>query len=224
MSPRNVIHTVKEMKIDIIALTDHNTFSNCDVYEKVCRQNDVVFIYGVEIQTAEDIHLIALFANRKEAMAFNDELYRVLPNVKNNPDFFGDQVIIDENENIVRFEDKVLINSIAWTLDETCKQLDKYDCFYYPAHINAETYSIIGQLGFIPPDLNFSALEITAKCELNKFLNTYPHLGTKTFIRSSDAHYLNEIGSGFTRFYLEEPTIKEMRFACQNIGDRKTVL
>jgi hypothetical protein len=38
-----------------------------------------------------------------------------LPSLPNDPDFFGDQVVIDENCNIIRMEQKALSNSTLWT-------------------------------------------------------------------------------------------------------------
>jgi 3',5'-nucleoside bisphosphate phosphatase len=224
MSAKNLIEAVKNAGISIIALTDHNSMANCAVYEKVAQQNNIRLIYGVEIQTAEEIHLVALFNNNTEALEFDKLLYDALLPVLNNPDYFGDQVVIDEQENIIRFEEKALINSIQWSLEETVAKLKQYDTFIFPAHIDAETFSIIGQLGFIPPHIEFDAFGITAKCNLEEFLNKNRYLKNKPFIRNSDSHYLNQIGSAFTNFYIEQPCLSEIRFACQKMGDRKAVI
>lgn len=224
MSPKSLMEYLVKADISIAAITDHNTIANCPAYEEIAAKYNITFIYGIEIQTAEEIHIVALFDNKDEAISFNGELYNALPPLKNSPDFFGDQVVIDANENIIRIEDKALINSIAWSLEETVSKLRKYDTFIFPAHIDADTFSIIGQLGFIPSDLDFDALGITAKCNLTDFLLKHSYLEGKTFIRNSDAHYLNQIGSGFTSFYIEKPTLNEMRFACQNRGGRKCVV
>jgi PHP family Zn ribbon phosphoesterase len=215
MSPRNLISRAKEVGLDIIAITDHNSMANCEVYQNEAHKNGIVCFWGVEIQTSEEIHIVALFESAEKAKAFDIELYESLLPIKNNPDFFGDQVVIDGEENIVRFEPKALINSSIWTLDEVIAKLEGYECLYYPAHIDAETYSIIGQLGFIPSNINFSTLGITAKCDLDQFLVNYPYLKGFSFNRSSDAHYLEEIGSGCTEYFLESPTIKDIRLACQ---------
>jgi len=223
MSARNVMKTAKEKGITIVAITDHNSMANCAVYQKVATQYGLNFFWGVEIQTMEEIHVIALFENIPTALKFDAELYESLLPIENNPEFFGDQVVIDEEENIIRFEKRALINSSQWSLDELIKRLDTLNCFYYPAHIDAESYSIIGQLGFIPSEYHFPALGITSTCDLDKYLKTHPELASYSFIRSSDAHYLEDIGKGFTEYYLEEPSLKEVRLAYQKKGLRKYV-
>jgi len=224
MSAHNVANRAVEKGLSIIAVTDHNSMANCPVYQKIAESLGLIFFWGVEIQTIEEIHIIALFDNNDLAREFDSELYESLLPVTNNPDFFGDQVVIDENEDIIRFEDKALINSSTWSLQDLIEKLTLLDCFYFPAHIDAETYSIIGQLGFIPSDIEFPALGITAGCDLPEFLKIRPELTNYPFIRNSDAHYLKEIGSGYTDFFLEEATLKEIRFACQKIGSRKYVV
>ncbi len=224
MSAKSVMKAVKESGISIVAITDHNSLSNCSAYEYHAQQNGIKFIYGVEIQTIEEIHIIALFNKKKEAMNFDKELYQALLPVNNKPDYFGDQVIIDADENIVKFEERALINSVKWSLEETVQILRQMDTFIFPAHIDADTFSIIGQLGFIPPEIEFDALGVSAKCDLQSFLDSHSYLQGKTFLRNSDAHYLDQIGSGYTRFLMQEPTLSEIGFACQKNGARKAVI
>ena len=223
MSPKEVIKAAKDRGINILAITDHNSMANCSVYQKEALKAGITFLWGVEIQTSEEIHIIALFTDQDTALDFDTELYESLLPIENNPEFFGDQVVIDENEDIVRFEKRALINSSQWSLNELITKLNKLQCFYFPAHIDAEAYSIIGQLGFIPAEHNFIALGITAACDLTKFLGKHSDLAGYSFIRSSDAHYLAEVGKGCTEFYLETATLEEMRLACQKKRNRKNV-
>jgi len=223
MSPKEVMKQAASKDISIVAITDHNSMANCRTYAEAASQFGLNYIYGIEIQTIEEIHIIALFDDVSSALSLNDLIYQNLLPVKNNPDFFGDQVIIDSSENIIAFEEKALINSVIWDLEATVEMLRDHNSFYYPAHIDAGTYSILSQLGFIPPELNFPALEVTAKCDLSKLRQNHPSLKDKVFIRSSDAHYIQDVGSGFTEFLLEEPTLKEIRLACQKIAGRNYV-
>ena len=221
MSAKNVMQRVKELGISIIAITDHNSMANCAVYKQAAEEMGITCFWGVEIQTSEEIHLIALFASEIEAQSFDKELYQSLLPIDNNPDFFGDQVVIDKDENIVCFETRALINSSMWSLDEVVEKLKGYDSFFYPAHIDAEAFSVLGQLGFLPTELKFDALGVTASCNLERFLTSNPTLKGYSLLKSSDAHYLKDLGSGYTDFYLEKPTLNEMRLACQNKCTRK---
>ncbi|HPR17255.1 MAG TPA: PHP domain-containing protein [Candidatus Cloacimonadota bacterium] len=221
MSPREVMRTASERGLEIIAMTDHNSSANSLAYAKAAQEFDLAYIYGIEVQTAEEIHIIALFDNYEQVTGFGNELYDSLLPIDNDPDFFGDQVVIDENDNILRFEKKALINSSVWTLETAFQKISHYGGFYFPAHVDVISYSLLGQLGFIPTDIQIEALGITAKCDTDKLLKQYPQLQEYALIRNSDAHYLKDIASGFTQFYLHEPTLDEIRLACRNLDGRK---
>jgi len=220
MSPDNVLQTAFSRGVDIIAITDHNSFANNPAFRKIARRYGISYIFGAEIQTAEEVHLITLFDDWEKAEAFGKELYTVLPDVKNDPEYFGDQVIIDDQENILGFEEKALINSLFWSIDECVAKVNEYGGFCFPAHVDAATFSIIGQLGFIPPESGFSAVGITAKCNVKDLLLKYPYLKNYSLFRNSDAHYLQDIASGYTEFYLEAPTLSEIRKAVVKADGR----
>ena len=221
MSPNNLVKIAQEKHLDILAVTDHNSCLNLKAYHQVLARNNIVLIPGVEIQTSEEIHLIALFNSINDAEHFGQILYDSLLPLDNDPDFFGDQVVVDADENIVDIVPKALINSSIWTFDEACEHLNNYDCLYYPAHVDATSFSLIGQLGFIPPYLNLKAVEITAKGDVDSIKASMPFIKDFAIIRSSDAHYLKKVGSGYTEFYLEEPSLSEIRKAINGSSNRK---
>lgn len=221
MSPYDVMKTAREKGVDIIAITDHNSCANSKVYAKIAEDFQLAYFYGVEVQSAEEIHTIALFENGDKACAFGSELYDSLLPIDNDPEHFGDQVVLDENDNIKRFLKKALINSSVWTLETVFDKISQYDGFCFPAHVDVDTYSILGQLGFIPENLRIEALGITAGCSVEELLRKYPFLQKYALIRNSDAHYLQDIASGFTQFYLESPCLTEIRLACKMKNGRK---
>jgi len=221
MSPHAVVAKAKELKIEWLALTDHNTLANCPAYAEVAEASGLAFTYGTEIQTAEEIHLLAYFDDREKAMEFDRELHNALPEIKNDADFFGDQVVIDAEENIIRMEEKALSNSVVWDLDETVNRILYFHGFAVPAHIDAEANSILSQLGFLPQEPDFSLLGITAKLNLTGFLLLHPELRDKSFLRSSDAHYLSDLGSGTSEIIVEKPTVKELMIAAKQLYERK---
>ncbi|MFO7895429.1 MAG: PHP domain-containing protein [Candidatus Cloacimonadales bacterium] len=221
MAPGALMQKVAAEKIDIIAITDHNSLANCLEYEKVARDYGIVLLYGVEIQSAEEIHLIALFDVWQQAADFSQQLYDSLLPIDNDPEYFGDQVVINAAEEIVKFESKALINSSLWSFDEVLAQVRAYEGFVYPAHVDALAYSLIAQLGFVPTEADLPVLEISAKCQLPEFLAAHAYLRNFCFIRSSDAHYLQQIGSAYTEFYLEQPTVAELQKACLGKEQRR---
>lgn len=221
MSPRELIHRAQSLSIDWLAITDHNSMANCAAYEAVAKKAGIAFSWGVELQTSEEIHLLVYFDDRDAAQAFDAELYASLLPLDNDPDFFGDQVVIDENEQILRMENRALINSSLWDLSEACETARGYGGFVVPAHVDAGTNGILSQLGMMPDEPVFGAFGITAGLDTAKFVSRNPWFKGKCLLRSSDAHYLADLGSGIAKVQCLEPTVKELRLACMSLDDRR---
>ena len=223
MSPTALMQRAKDLKIEWIAITDHNTLANCCAYEQVATKYGIAFTYGVEIQTSEEIHVLAYFDDHTKAMEFDRVLYDALLPIPNDAEFFGDQVVIDEEENIVRIEERALSNSVLWNLEETLDMVAQYDGFCIPAHVDAGANSIISQLGFMPQDISFSALGITSGLIIADYLGLHPEMRECSFLRASDAHYLSDLGCGSSVIQVEAPTVKELVMASKRILDRKII-
>ena len=224
MSPRAVLEKACQQELDLIAITDHNTMANCPAFLEVANRYHINMLYGLEVHTAEEIHIIILFDDFEPAFAFSKIIYDALLPVANDPDFFGDQVVVDQDDNILKFEEKALINSSILPIDEIVNIANQHGAFIFPAHVDAASYSIIGQLGMIPEYLQFDACGITAKADVKKLIAQYPQLAEYTLIRNSDAHYLKDIGAGYTEFYLDAPTVAELKKACRSECGRKVFL
>lgn len=223
MSPVAVIERAKMLGLDMIAITDHNSCKNCQAYYELGKENGIVVISGVEIQTMEEIHVVALFASVEEAMNFDAQVYEALLPIDNNPDFFGDQVIVDKDENIVGIEDRALINSVVWDFETTVNKVKEFNSICFPAHVDAQTNSVISQLGFLPPNLDIDGIGITAKCDIKAFLTNNSYLEGITVIRNSDAHYINDMGSGSCFARLEELTFAELKKAFAKEEGREII-
>lgn len=224
MSPQLVAKRAKEENLDLIAITDHNTTENCAAYFEAAKQSGIFFLYGMEVQTSEEIHVVTLFDNQEQAEKFGKLIYKSLLPVANDPDFFGDQVVVDVDANIVRIEDKALINSSMLSLEEVVERANEHGAFIFPAHVDAGSFSVIGQLGLIPLGLDVPCCGITAKSDVKKLIEQFRQLKDITLIRNSDAHYPEDIGSGYTEFYMDEPTVEELKLACAEELGRKVYL
>jgi len=221
MAPRAVMHRLKQCGVQWLAITDHNSMANCPAYEKVAREEGLHYSWGVEIQSAEEIHILAYWDDCEQAKAFDEQLYCSLLPLPNDPDFFGDQVIIDENENILRVELRALINSSQWNLSTVVERVEAFGGLAVPAHIDASVNSIISQLGFIPQEPVFKVFGITAALNAEAWRGQNPYFGDKSLIRASDAHYLEDIGKGYSEVYLADPSIKEIALAAQKADGRQ---
>lgn len=224
MSPRELIARVKSCGINWMAITDHNTLANCPAYAAVAEREGVNFTWGVEMQTSEEIHILVYFDSTQGAQTFGKELYGSLLPLANDPDFFGDQVIIDENEDILGMEPKALMNSSTWDLNIAVNKAREYGGYCVPAHVDAGVNSIIGQLGFLPEEPKFDLLGITAKADPETIIRKHGDLAGKSFLRASDAHYLADVGSGSSRIFAREPSVAELAKAALGLEDRKILI
>ena len=221
MSPNSIMQRLKQFGIQWLAITDHNSMANCPAYQKVAEKEGLFFTWGVEIQSVEEIHLLAYFDDSSSAEKFNAELYESLFPLDNDPDFFGDQVIIDENENILRVEPRALINSSEWNLNTVVEKVQAYNGLVVPAHIDSSVNSILSQLGFIPEVPQFQLFGISACLDVKSWVQDNPYFKDKVFLRASDAHYLNDIGKGYSIITVEKPAVQELFLAAKGCGRRK---
>ncbi|RLD58425.1 MAG: histidinol-phosphatase [Bacteroidetes bacterium] len=224
MSPKNIIRRAKERKLDIIGITDHNSTKQCSVMKKIGDKNGIFVLQGVEITTKEEVHCLAFFENDDELSKFQKYLDQNLPDIKNNVDLFGYQVVVDEDENIVEQIDPLLISAISQNINQIEEKVHSLGGLFIPAHIDKLKNSIISQLGFLPKDLNIDAIELSKHTTKKNFLDKNDYLKQYSFIQSSDAHYINNIGDVSTILKMNEISFNEIKQALANINGRKTII
>lgn len=189
MTPNNLINMSIIKGLDAVALTDHNSCENVRAAAAVAGDK-IIFIPGMEVETSEEVHIVTLFPTADAA----EEMQRILvgssPFIPNRPEIFGNQYIMDENDEICGEIERMLVTASGLDIYTVVAAAKDLGGIAYPAHIDRESYSVLSNLGFIPPDLNISAVEITEKSRAaleGEYSNRY------NIITSSDAHYLWDI-------------------------------
>jgi len=223
LSPRKIVERAKNESLDIIAITDHNTAKNVQVVMRLGEKVGVKVIPGMEVQTREEIHLLALFPDWPSTAAWDEEVRRYLPDVPNDPEVFGEQPVVDEEGNILGFEERVLLNSIDLSLESVKERIERYGGMMVPSHFDKGSFSLISQLGFIPQDMELEALEMSRRSEFleqGRILDAPPRIPR---IVSSDAHSLGDIGSARTIFLLADASLRELRLAFRGQEGRQIV-
>lgn len=195
MSPSKIVETSIKKGLDLIAITDHNSIENSFYTESIGRKNGLKVLFGMEAQTQEEVHILTIFDKRQDIERFYNIIYDFLPDVKNNPEFFGDQIVVDENDNIVRVEKKLLSNSLNISIEELYELTKKYNGVFIPAHINRYRTSLISNLGFIPEFIKNMVVEINLPFS-SAFLEI--ELSNLSYIVNSDAHFPIDIGRNYT--------------------------
>lgn len=188
MTPNNIVNMSILKGLDIIAVSDHNTAGNARACQKAADGNLLV-IAGMEITTQEEVHMLSLFPDIDRAEEMDKIIKTYLPPIDNRADIFGNQFYMDENDEIIGEEKKLLISAINLDLYETIRAVRDCGGVIIPAHIDRSSYSILSNLGFIPPDVSFSCVEITEKAD-HAFRKSYENY---QIITNSDAHYLFDI-------------------------------
>ncbi|MCD8109374.1 MAG: PHP domain-containing protein [Clostridiales bacterium] len=193
MTPANIVGMAKIIGLDLIALTDHSTCKNCPAFAAAAREYGMSVLFGMELTTAEEVHVLCYLPTLEDAMSFDAYVYEQLPDIPNTPAFFGNQILYDENDRICGTEEKLLISATSIPFSSVYDLTQRYHGVMVPAHINKSTTSLLGNLGFIPPDSRFTCAEVRNPADWPVLQKQYPYLKQCRMLSSSDAHDLNSL-------------------------------
>ncbi|QSX06201.1 PHP domain-containing protein [Sedimentibacter sp. zth1] len=202
MTPNNIANMALIKGLNFIAVTDHNSVNNSKAVEIVANKLGLNTLCGMEITTREEIHLLSYFKNYEDAKVVSDLIYESLPNIRNKPEYFGEQNIYNEYDEIIGTVDKLLLSASKYTLNEISNLVFKYDGIIVPAHVNKLNNGILGVLGFFPSDLKCNFIEIYKNNvnNDNKLLNESAY----KVLYNSDAHYLKDISEPINYIYIDK--------------------
>ena len=208
MTPGNIAGMATLNGLQIVALTDHNTAKNCPAFFRAAKGFGLIPIAGMELTTAEDIHVVCLFRTLEDALDFDRFVEERRFPIKNKPAIFGQQLLIGENDEIVGEEEILLINAVNISIEEAHREVTSRGGVCYPAHIDRTSNGIIAMLGDFPPEPLFTAFELNDIASLDGIRQKHPILSARAFVHvaSSDAHYLTDIAEeGFPIELDDEP-------------------
>ncbi len=193
MTPNNIAGMAVLKGLHILALTDHNSCKNCPAFFEACRAQGIIPVAGMELSTAEDIHLVCLFESLEDAMRFDREIEGHLMNVDNRPEIFGDQLILDKDDNVIGTESKLLISATDLWISDAIALARSFGAHVHPAHIDRESNGILAVLGDIPEEYGFGCVEYNDAQNIESIKETCAVAREAVHIVSSDAHYLWDI-------------------------------
>ena len=205
MTPHNIVGMAKLCGLDIIAVTDHNSCGNCAAVMEVGQENELLVLPGMELCTAEEIHVVCLFPTLPDALAFEQTVIAHRPAIQNRPDIFGEQRLMDEQDNIIGQEPLLLLTAASLSLEEVLPLARQHGGTAFPAHIDRDSYSVPAALGDIPP-LGFAAAEVTVAGDVADLKAAYPAIADVPLLLNSDAHYLHQIAEAAAWLDLPEKT------------------
>ena len=210
-TPNNLVGMAVLNGLQIMALTDHNTCRNCPAFFEAAKKQGIIPIPGMELTTAEDIHMVCLFPDLESALAFDEAIAARRIRIPNRPDIFGDQLVMNGEDEIIDTDPDLLSNATTVTVDEAPALAEKYGGVCYPAHIDRTSNGILATLGFFPEEPNFSLVEYKDANKRAELEQQFPVLKEKGFVASSDAHFLWDMNEPEHCFTVEDEPYSSKR-------------
>lgn len=204
MTPHSIAGMSYINGLNAIAVADHNTARNVRAVAKAAEEYNITVVPAIEAESAENIHLLCLFPTIDAAEKMGDMLEKSLPPIKNRPDIFGEQCIMNELDEETGKIDVLLINATMMSVEEIKKEVEDLDGVCIAAHIDREKNGIVSILGCVPPHLSFSALELSSKAQDFQKEERYK------YISDSDAHILTDISEKVNFLELDEISVGEI--------------
>lgn len=214
MIPPLVVEEAIQRGIRLIAITDHNHTANIAAVQRAAHGSDLHVLPGMELQTREEVHVLCLFDRLEQAEALQAWVDRYLPSIENNPDFFGEQFIVDETGDFIRREERLLLNSVDAPIQDAWRKVNELGGLFIPAHVNRTSNGLIALLGLVPTDFPVEALEISRHLTPEAALKRYPQIAGYPLIQNGDVHYLDGY-LGTSEWTVAQPSIAELRMALQ---------
>lgn len=216
MSPKAIVENSLEKGLDLIAVCDHNSAENAEATIRMGLKKGLKVLPGLEVCSREEVHSLAIFESADQALKMQEIVYSHLKGT-NRPEFFGDQVVANEFDEVEGFNDHLLIGASGLGLLEVIDNVHKLGGISIASHVDRPSFSIMSQLGFIPKDLPLDGIEIS---QITKFeeISAMTDLPVMTF---SDAHFIKDIGRVHTEFYVETASLGEIKMALKGESGRK---
>jgi len=219
MHPASIVKESLAQGLDVIAICDHNSSENVQYVQGAARGTALLVIPGMELCTQEEVHIVTLFEGLDGLAGLQEAVYANLTGL-NDEDAFGIQAIVNEEGEVEGFNEHLLIGATGLSLNRAVDLVHSLGGLVIASHIDRQAFGLLGQLGFVPPDVPFDALEVSASLGISNARQRYPELKKYQFVTASDAHFVSDIGKASTRMFLEEPSFTEIRLALAHTSGR----
>ncbi len=224
MTPCRIVEKASSLGLNIIAICDHNSVENAEITMKLAKEKGINALPGMEVTSSEEVHILGIFGDIDSAKRLQDIVYENLQPVENDKKAFDYQVIVNEKDEVLGFNKRLLIGSTKLSVEEVVELIHHFGGLAIASHIDREVFGIIGQLGFIPPNLRLDALELSRNISTEEATRKFKEYSHIPWIKSSDAHYLSDIGKASICLFMNHSTFEELRLTLKGIEGRKVIL
>jgi PHP family Zn ribbon phosphoesterase len=209
--PTRIVQRAWERGLAVIGICDHNTAENVEAVRNAAKERHIDVLGGMEITTQEEIHILAVFDSDDDLNRMQVLVYGHLQG-RNDPQAFGQQYIVDAEDYVKGFNERLLMGATDLSLDHVIEAIHTRHGLAIASHIDRDAFSILSQLGMIPEHLELDAVELSPH-----YMNSGFRLEEIAYPRVffSDAHQLDDVGRAHTGFYIETPCISEIKMALE---------
>jgi PHP family Zn ribbon phosphoesterase len=219
MLPEFIVERAQALGLNLVAVTDHNAAENVAAVIAAAEGTGITVLPGMEVQTREEVHVLCLFDTLEQALTWQGDVYGHLPRLKNKEEVFGTQIVLAPDGNPLGINDRLLLTSTGFSVEEVVQRVRRLEGLCIPAHVDRPAYSIIANLGFVPPDLAVAGVEISQLVGVEEARKRFPQLASLSLVGNSDAHRLKDMVRR-TTFKMERATVAEVALALAGEGGR----
>ena len=200
MIPPLIVERALDLGLDLIAITDHNSSANAAAVIEAARGSSVKVLPGMELLTREEVHLVCLFDTVAQVCQWQAQVDQAMPDLPNRAERLGEQFVVDASGDFVRREERMLLVAANIALENAIASVKGLGGIAIPAHIDRPANGLIAMLGFLPLSLQIDAVEISKNISADAARKKYTIPDNIAVIQSSDAHWLDALGSAVTEF------------------------
>ena len=224
MGAPDIVEQAVASGIECLAVTDHNSCGNVRAVTQAAKGKPLRVLPGLEVQTEEDIHVVTVFPDLDAAESFQNWLRKGFLDIFNDSEIFGEQLYVDEENNILGEEKILLVHGVQYSVNQVIDETHYHGGFAVLAHVDRASFSYVSVLGDIPEDLPADGVELSRRLSPREAREWIPRLPRRTVVRSSDSHSLKSLKKeNCSRMLLEEPSFEEILLALREKEGRKVL-
>lgn len=222
MTPHHIVMRAAQYGVDAVAITDHNASANAAAAVEAAKSYGVKVFPGMEVECREEAHIVVLFDTLEQLAAWQKIVDAHMSGLKNNAERFGAQFIVDDDDNFIAEEERMLLGPLKLPAAEVIQKVNAMGGMAIAAHVDRPAYSLLMQLGFLPSDMGLAAAEISsAGIRELKEQKLKLALGGLNYVTDSDAHMMDSFINGPKNLItVKSLTVAELKLALAAEGGR----
>ena len=220
MIPPLIVRRARELGLELLAVTDHNAARNVAAVMDAAAGTGIAVLPGMEVQSREEVHLVCLFDTLEQVLIWQGQVFAALPDRENDEAFFGAQYVVDAEGEYLETETRLLAISTALSVEQVVAGVRALGGIVLAAHVDRPSFSLVANLGFVPPGLDIAGVEFSRRADPAAALQRLPQLAGYGRVVSGDAHRLEEM-TARTMFKVKVPVVAELALALAGSEGRR---